>query len=913
VCALLTLTALDGAADQHYPSRDGFITHFLASGPERAVRESDHDWRAAYVDAPTGLEPPRHWEPLNGSDSIVQLFDRERRHVGYLYADLVVDRPFRGYLAVGCDDDLVAWLDGEAIDLPEFVGWQVLDQYWIPLDLEPGVHSLLLGTYNARGRWSLSARLMDEHGAPATDVVINRPDIAPSLRRVVDAIRVEAAIRVDGQRRHMIFTLDYRAGRPTTTTVVCARSDGAPEADARCFTLDTLAAAPRTIAAPLGDDEQGVTLTVLAGDDEAERTVIFDVPRVTEAADAVARGRELLGAGLPDALPEGSAQSFEYEVQRIERLVERRSGYTSWLRSEARALDRLARDIESGEDPYARRRGVYYRAYRSPIDGQLQPYAVFVPDRYRPSRAMPLVVSLHGLSSRVMMNLRQVLGYDRAEEESANHAIRNFPDIEDAAAIFVSPYGHRNAMFRFMGESDVLRVIDEMQAAYNIDSRRIYLTGLSMGGIGTFDIGLHHADQFAALLSLAGTADLRRYSEMREYPVYDWELALCDEYSASRYAENAVNLPVHAIHGTRDGTSYRHSQDFLEALDELGFETSLETPRLGHNVWRDEYADDGVLRRVSEYRRERFPDEVRLVTASYRYNEQAWVRVDRLAAVHTFSRVQATVRRRRGQREISVSTSGVEALTLSLGDAPERWTEDPASLSIDGVPLCSGECWRTVHATRVSGSWQLAPQPDRPEGKRPGLEGPVQDAYYAPMLVVRGTADPELEPLLRRLTASASTFHERLVDVELPVVADVDLTEEQLASHHLLLWGRPAQASPLGGLLDELPIQVVDEGALLGDQLVAGDDVAAVFAYPNPRSTDRYVVAHLGNSPAAIDSARFAPRFSPDFLVFGPAIREGFLWQRTLRSRPVAAGGFFDDDWALPTGNAWLNPTPVSR
>jgi predicted esterase len=160
----------------------------------------------------------------------------------------------------------------------------------------------------------------------------------------------------------------------------------------------------------------------------------------------------------------------------------------------ASASERAAA-LKQGRDPLAGATGDLHLAYRSSFDGKLVPYRVFIPLSYDKSKKYPLVVLLHGAGAdensfavgynKVFLKLAEQRGYILAAVNGRG---------------FVSGYAKANG-----GEQDVLDVTDLMQKEYSIDPSRVYLGGHSMGGIGTWTIGLEYRDRYAALAPMAGT------------------------------------------------------------------------------------------------------------------------------------------------------------------------------------------------------------------------------------------------------------------------------------------------------------------------------------------------------------------------------------------------------------------------
>ena len=106
-----------------------------------------------------------------------------------------------------------------------------------------------------------------------------------------------------------------------------------------------------------------------------------------------------------------------------------------------------------------------------------------------------------------------------------------------------------------------------------IDADRVYLTGLSMGGFGSFDLGARHPDWFAAVAPICGAADLTKVAALKD-------------------------LPVWVAHGDDDeAVPVDRSRNAVQALREAGGQPIyIEMPGVGHNSWTPSYEDnDGLV------------------------------------------------------------------------------------------------------------------------------------------------------------------------------------------------------------------------------------------------------------------------------------------------------------------------------
>jgi len=116
-----------------------------------------------------------------------------------------------------------------------------------------------------------------------------------------------------------------------------------------------------------------------------------------------------------------------------------------------------------------------------------------------------------------------------------------------------------------------LKILDEISHEFPVDANRIYLTGFSMGGAGTWSMGLAHPKKFAALAPICGYVDMK-------------------------FAENIADskLPVWGFCGEVDSPQTVNAMRRIhQELDLLGAESKYtEYPGVGHNCWDLAYDTD---------------------------------------------------------------------------------------------------------------------------------------------------------------------------------------------------------------------------------------------------------------------------------------------------------------------------------
>jgi poly(3-hydroxybutyrate) depolymerase len=320
----------------------------------------------------------------------------------------------------------------------------------------------------------------------------------------------------------------------------------------------------------------------------------------------------------------GSEVVREVTLPSIERLIEdadlRRASVTKPARDQAFVRDTLttarayAERVAKGDDPYRTATGELVKAYRAAWDGTLQPYALYVPrgydgkNRKTSGAAWSLVVALHGAFSDHKHNLRRVFGLDNRPGETDAEASRNQLPLPDVPAFVVSPLGRGELMgYDGLGYDDVMRVIADVRRAYPIDPERITLTGASMGGGGTWAIGLRHPELFAALAPVCAVANFQRMVNPADAALYD--LARLAALSPAAIAENAAHQQVFIFHGDKDPTvpveDSRQMVARYEALGWLGKNVHYtEYPGVTHSAWIPAYKDAALLKTLAAVKRD---------------------------------------------------------------------------------------------------------------------------------------------------------------------------------------------------------------------------------------------------------------------------------------------------------------------
>jgi predicted esterase len=227
----------------------------------------------------------------------------------------------------------------------------------------------------------------------------------------------------------------------------------------------------------------GYTVTWDVGDGAASGRLGLSI---LPAADVAALTPRL--DKLRDRLRAGSYTTLAFQLEDLDRRLRALRPYDTApaLRMALGQFVNDVRDAETGSDPVAARTGMFRRAFRSRVDGQLQPYSVKIPADYRPDRRLPLLVFLHGSGE----DDREALARDW------------FP----AGFILLAPRGRGTSNWYTAdhAQDDIREAVSDVVANYSVDTSRVILAGFSMGGYGVYRTYKEDASRYRALAIFSG-------------------------------------------------------------------------------------------------------------------------------------------------------------------------------------------------------------------------------------------------------------------------------------------------------------------------------------------------------------------------------------------------------------------------
>ena len=576
----------------------------------------------------------------------------------------------------------------------------------------------------------------------------------------------------------------------------------------------------------------------------------------------------------------------------------------SYVQKALKVLDtglKRAAALEAGKPRWLRATGRLARAYRSRIDGSVQPYGLVIPPGYDGKTPLRLDLVLHGRNGRL-----SEVSFLAKHDSPAPPTRRHFE---------LHVFGRTNNAYRWAGEVDVYEALASVERQYRIDPARIVLRGFSMGGAGAWHLGLHNPDRWAAVEAGAGFSDTIRYARLKGVPPYHRKALHI--YDAVDYSLNAFNVPVVGYGGEID-KQLQASVNIREALQSGGFpfkkdglnwkldrvpqagEAGLRAvflvgPKTAHRFHPESRKRSAAFIREHLSARQAEPDELRFVTYTTRYNRCRWLRVEGLKKHLERAEVQAIYKKEKNL--LVVTTANVSRLSL----APP-WKISGVEIDGQRPALKRTGTEKPLNFQLVEGRW-LPGLVSNPGGrsleKKHGLQGPIDDAFMDSFLCVRPTG----KPLHPKAHALALKELERL-EKEFPkwLRGDVRTVEDrktrlEKAGTNLILFGDPGSNSLIAEFLAEFPAILEWDREKLKVAGTGPFEPAShlpMLIYPNPKDPEHYVVINSGHSFGAREfkgtNAYLFPRRG-DFAVLELGGKPG-------AKQKMRFAGFFDGSWA---------------
>jgi len=558
-----------------------------------------------------------------------------------------------------------------------------------------------------------------------------------------------------------------------------------------------------------------------------------------------------------------------------------------------------------GKTPWRDVRGKpIIRGYRSSVDGSVQPYSVTLPEGYgKGDKKWRLDIVLHG-RGQTLTEVSFIHSHERAK-----------PAAKSADFVVLEPYGRGNNAYRWAGETDVFESVKSFIAGGGrsqdespIDPSRVVLRGFSMGGAGSWHIGLHHPDSFAVIGPGAGFTTTHGYIKNLPPKLSDYQEKCLRIYDAVAYAENAVNVPVVAYSGEKDPqkAAADNIETALKGLKEPLRFSHLVAPGLEHRMPPEWQANAET--EYARYARpgRTVPERVRFVTYTTRYNHFGHGFIEALDRHYE----KAVVDSHWTKDGLGVTTINIRALKL-IAAVGQGGHPLPTALTIDGQRIEIPPEKRKsgfVLLQKQSGRWSASDKAGLPSGElaKQGsdlqpLQGPIDDAFMSGFTVVPPTGEGWHPAATRHASASADRFArewDKYLRGKVHTRRFEKAPEFGSPSRNLVLFGDPGSNPLIAAVVKRLPITWTKDKLVVNGVEYNPETHVPVLIYPNPLNPTYYVVINSGHTFHEADfkgtNALLYPRLG-DWAVLKPTPTA-----KDPAGAEVVVAGLFDEFWQFP-------------
>jgi dienelactone hydrolase len=853
---------------------ESFIRRWLVVGPFAGDLATDplaSQGGEASAQPQDGLELKRadgsnvKWHSVTSWGDAVSLEDLEGNKdgvVAYAFAKVTRSAAGKALLAVGSDEGIRVWLNGRLVLSRDGLRSLVPDEDQVEVDMIAGENSLLVKVPQQTGRWAFCARVLE----PGT-VLKRRAEIGPSivalapdgftLKTDISAVRADAdpvKVEVVGAGGKVVFTTTVARGASVS---VDARdwSDGPYEA--RCTT--------RTFDGRL-----------------------YATHLAWYKGDSLAKARDLAAAAATADASKPEGFTLKMLAEMVEDRLGVRLGQASgnpWWKIHAPLMEYDELMLErSGQTGRIRPHGFVRLAYRDEVDSSPQFCRAYLPAGYDSAQKWPLVVYIHGYNGANPV-------YVRWWSADRRHADIDTEFANRQQVIYIEPHGRGNTQYLGMGDSDVVRAIAEAKRLFSVDEDRVYLTGDSMGGWGTWNVASRHPDLFAAIAPVFGGSDY--HSVMSEEDLA--KLSLPDRFvnekqSSWAMADGLLNTPILVLHGDADqAVNVENSRWAARLLQRWGYDVRYhEFPGRIHEALESQNNGNASIEWFLSHRRDPNPRHVRIRSAELRHASAYWAQVRQAASPLAFMVVEAEVVDR---NVIRLDTENVLDVALSPAAAlvdPSR----PVRVVWNGVAQVAA--WQEGKLRLTAAGYKPAALQ-----KNAHLPGATADFTVTPFAIVIGTAskDPEMVALCKQKAGAFIDGWREWQKQEPRVFKDTEIKDADMARYSLLLVGGPEANRVTAKLGARLPLQILKDRITIDGKAFPVKDAAVQLIYPSPLNAERYVWIAAGTSTNGMYFCGPNPQnsYDWDYIVMDGHIPAYKQTASSLQTRVVS--GMFDYNW----------------
>lgn len=536
----------------------------------------------------------------------------------------------------------------------------------------------------------------------------------------------------------------------------------------------------------------------------------------------------------------------------------------------------------------------------SRLDDSVQPYGLVVPKNFQLGNDAPrrLDVWLHGR------------GDNKLELAFLQERMTKVGQYAPENTFVLHPFGRHCNAFKFAGETDVYEAIEHTSKLINVNDKLVSMRGFSMGGAGSWHFAVHDPARWFAVNPGAGFVDTIVYQGWQDKPPFaidSTRARLLRWYDVLPWVTNLQNTNVIAYSGEND--KQKQAANRVEAeLKRLGLSMQhVVGAEMGHKI--NDVSAALIDEQLAQWASEATPSqrrEIDFVTYTLRYPGTDWLKITGLYRHWEKGRIQARFQ----DEKLIVETDGITSFRLDFGPRADAIVNegDRLRISIDGVNLRGQDqstdpgfqcgfvrdsTWRKEEVTDAGREIDLGLR------KRPGLQGPIDDAFCERFLFVVPSRPATHGPAQRWIDRELKYAQQRwatLMRGEVRVVQDTALTEEEIANANLICFGDFLSNRFLSRIAHQLPIQWDRERIQVGENTFDPSHHVVAMCFPNPANPSRYLVVNSGMTFRDFSNTSNSRQIAmlPDWAVLDVNREDDSIF-----AGGIVAEGFFNETWQL--------------
>ena len=439
------------------------------------------------------------------------------------------------------------------------------------------------------------------------------------------------------------------------------------------------------------------------------------------------------------------------------------------------------------------------------------------------------------------------------------------------------------------------------------DSQRVYLTGHSMGGHGTWFLGATYPDKWAAIAPCAGYPTLKGYGsadgivpEQGGNELENLLLRTSNQSDVIAYASNYKPLGVYILHGDADQTvPVEYARQMRKVLGSFHPDFSYYEYPGGSHWYSNESVDWKPLFDYFKWHTRKVDTAVHSIdfktanpniSSSY-YWASIWQQQKALVYSHLI------IDRDLDKGEIKGTTDNIAVLKLDLNGFQNGQNLSISLDSLNDIHYTRQGHIPSIYLKKTDNTWSLIEKPSFGD-KGPHRNGIFKEAFNHQMVFVYGTngTKEENEWALAKARYDAESWYYR-GNGAVDIIADSEYQPDTYATHNIILIGNAKTNKAWSSLLKDCPIYIDAHGLTIGDHKYVGTDIGGYFTWKKPNSDTRTVGVITGTGLKGMQAATANQYFAgasgfPDYMFFHiDMLKNG--------SESLVNAGFYTNQWEI--------------